>query len=391
MIESNDGGVSVTVNGGTTWTTQFNQPTAELYQVEVDDQHPYWVYGGQQDNTSIAIPSLPPFAAPAGEAGYWRAVGGCETGPSVPKPGNHHIVYSNCKGKFGVYNKLTGQEKQYYVGAANMYGHNPKELRYRFQRVAPILVSKHDPNVVYHASQYVHRTKDEGLTWEIISPDLTAFDPTTQVISGSPITRDITGEEFHSTIYALAESPRKQGVLWSGANDGPVYVTVDGGKNWKNATPKDLPPGGRVQTIEASPHRASKAYITVLRYQLGDWKPHIFRTTDYGKSWTSLADGNNGIPAEFPVRALREDPNQEGLLFAGTEYGIYISFDDGKRWQTFQQNLPITPVTDLKIHEDDLILSTMGRSFWVLDNIGTLRQLKETTNKTIQLFKQKDT
>ena len=230
-VQSNDGGANITFNSGETWSTQFNQPTAEIYQVEVDDQFPYWLYGGQQDNYStVSVPSLPPYGLQAGPNAYITNTGGCETGPAVPKPGNSNIVYSNCKGRFGVYNKVTGQEKQYYVGASNMYGHNPKNLKYRFQRVSPIHVSPHDPNVIYHASQFLHKTTDEGVTWETISPDLTAFDPDKQVISGSPITRDITGEEFYSTIYSIRESKLKEGLIWVGANDGPVHVTADGGK-----------------------------------------------------------------------------------------------------------------------------------------------------------------
>ena len=194
-----------------TWSSQDNQPTAELYQVNVDDQVPYWLYAGQQDNSTVAIPSRSASLSYGREEASIMAVGGCETGPAVPKPGNHNIVYSNCKGRFGRFNKITEQEKQYYVGAANMYGHNPADLKYRFQRVSPIMVSPHNPGIVYHASQYLHRTMDEGVTWETISPDLTAFEPDKQVISGSPITRDITGEEFYSTIYAVAESPRNSG------------------------------------------------------------------------------------------------------------------------------------------------------------------------------------
>ena len=204
-IQSNDGGANVTLNGGETWSTQYNQPTSELYQVDVDDQLVYWLYAGQQDNTTIAVPSLPPFGPQAGATAYIAGVGGCETGPAVPKPGDPNIVYANCKGRFGVYNKSTGQEQQYYVGASNMYGHNPTDLKYRFQRVSPVYVSPHNPDVVYHASQFLHKTTDDGKTWETISPDLTAFTPETQVISGSPITRDVTGEEFYSTIYDIAE------------------------------------------------------------------------------------------------------------------------------------------------------------------------------------------
>ena len=382
LIQSNDGGANVTLDGGKTWSTQHNQPTAELYQVAVDDQFPYWVYAGQQDNSTIAVPSLPPYPSPSGPNGYWLEIGGCETGPAVPKPGNHNIVYANCKGRFGRYNKKTGQEMQFYVGAANMYGHNPRELKYRFQRVSPIHVSPHDPNVVYHASQFLHRTTDDGVTWETISPDLTENDPSKQVISGEPITRDITGEEFYSTIYAVQESPLEKGLIWIGANDGPVQVTRDNGKTWTDVTPQELPPGGRVQSVEPSPHQANKAYVAVYRYLLDDWEPYIFRTDDYGQSWTRLTTGSNGIPADSPTRVVREDPDREGLLYAGTEFGMFISFDDGAHWQSFQLNLPATPVTDIKIYRKDLILSTMGRSFWVLDNLTLLHQLNEKIAKS---------
>jgi photosystem II stability/assembly factor-like uncharacterized protein len=372
FIQSNDGGANVTRDGGATWSTQHNQPTAELYQVDVDDQFPYWVYAGQQDNSTIAVPSLPPYLAPGGTGSYWRSIGGCETGPAVPKPGNHNIVYANCKGRFGRYNKETGQEQQYYVTAADMYGHNPKDLIDRFQRVSPIEISPHDPGVVYHASQYLYRTSDEGVTWERISPDLTAFEADRQVISGQPITRDITGEEFYSTLYAVEESPLESGVIWTGANDGPIHITRDGGRTWTDVTPGDLPPNGRVQTIEPSPHRVGKAYVAVYRYLLDDWQPYIYRTTDFGRTWTRLTTGTNGVPNDYPTRVIREDPGREGLLYAGTEFGMFVSFDDGARWQPFQRNLPVTPITDIEVHRADLVLSTMGRSFWILDNVTPL-------------------
>ncbi len=391
FIQANDGGVNVTFNGGKTWSTQFNQPTAEIYQVEVDDQYPYWVYGGQQDNYStIAVPSKAPYGLQKSGIGYIMNTGGCETGPAVPKPGDADVVYSNCKGRFGVYDKNTGIEKSYFVWAQYMYGHNPKELKYRFQRVSPIHVSPHDPNTIYHCSQYVHKTTDEGETWETISPDLTAFETDKQVISGSPITRDITGEEFYSTIYAIRESPIEEGLLWVGANDGPVHITQDGGGNWNEVTPK-MPTGGRVDAVEPSNHDPAKAYISVLRYQLGDPKPYIFKTEDHGKNWKLLTTGNNGIPADYPVRVIREDPKREGLLYAGTEYGLFISYDDGENWQAFQNNLPVTPITDMKIHRDDLVLSTMGRGFWVLDNISTLRQADLKNITEVTLFKPKNT
>lgn len=387
MVQCNDGGANVSLDGGRSWSTQSNQPTAELYQVNVDDQLFYWLYAGQQDNSTIRVPGQPPHGHAAGPRGFWQAVGGCETGPVVPKPGDPNIVYANCKGRFGRFNLATGQEKQFYVGAANMYGHNPKDLLFRFQRVAPILVSPHDPRTVYHASQYLHRSRDEGQSWEIISPDLTAFTPDTQVISGSPITRDITGEEFYSTIYAVAESPLQKGLIWCGANDGPIHVTTDGGENWNKVTPEGLPPGGRVQTLEPSPHDAKTCYAAVLRYQLGDDRPHIYRTRDLGKTWTRITAG---IPADFPSRVVRADPAREGLLYAGTEFGLFVSFDDGGQWQAMQRNLPVTPITDMKVHAGDLVLSTMGRSFWILDDLSRIQQLGRSQLGELHVFTPRD-
>lgn len=384
-IQANDGGANVTLNNGASWSTQENQPTSELYQVEVDDQQPYWLYAGQQDNSTVAVPSLPTGSSTNPIFG----VGGCETGPAVPKPGDHNIVYSNCKGRFGVYDKRTGQELQYYVGATNIYGHDPKKLKFRFQRVAPIHVSSHNPDVVYHTSQFVHKTVDNGKTWEIISPDLTAFESTKQVTSGTPITRDVTGEEYYSTIYAIRESKLKEGLIWVGANDGPVHVTQNGGTSWQNVTP-DMPKGGRVDAVEPSPHNPAKAYVAVLRNQLGDDMPYIYKTDDYGKSWTLLTNGSNGIPDGQPTRVIREDPAQEGVLYAGTEFGLFISFDDGANWKSFQNNLPVTPITDIRIHQNDLIMSTMGRGFWILDDINSLNQLATVANNEAYLFKPED-
>ena len=376
-IESNDGGANVTRDGGKTWSTQLNQPTAELYQVAVDDRTPYWLYAGQQDNTTIALPSLPPADwRPDGPGAWWKQVGGCETGPAVPKPGDPAIVYSNCKGQFGRYDDRTGQEQAYWVGARDLYGHDPKEMRDRFQRVSPIAVSPHPPHAVYHASQYLYRTQDEGRTWTRISPDLTAHPESTQVISGTPITRDVTGEEYYSTLYAVQESRLEAGAIIVGSNDGPVHLTRNGGRTWADVTPADLPPGGRVQNVEWSPHRRGKAYVAAYRSLLGDYAPYLYRTTDYGRTWTRLTTGANGIPADFPTRVVREDPDREGLLYAGTDYGLFVSFDDGGHWQPLQQNLPVTPVTDLVVHRKDLVLSTMGRGFWILDDLSPLEQLR---------------
>jgi photosystem II stability/assembly factor-like uncharacterized protein len=386
FIQSNDGGVNITMDGGLSWSTQYNQPTAELYSVDLDDRFPYWIYSGQQDNTTIMVPSDPPEDGSVfGHQGNWKEIGGCETGPAVPKPGNASIVYSNCKGRFGRYSQLTGQEQQYYVWAGNLYGTNPRDLPYRFQRVAPIEVSPHDPSVVYHGSQYVHRTTDEGINWETISPDLTAFRPDRQVISGAPITRDITGEEHYSVLYVIEESPVQAGVIWTGANDGPVHVTRDGGNSWTEVTPP-MPPEGRIQNIEPSPHDPAKAYVAAYRYLLGDFEPYIFKTEDYGQSWERLTDGNNGIPIDYPTRVVREDPEAEGLLYAGTELGIFISFDDGAHWQSFQQNLPRTPVTDIRMIRQDMVISTMGRSFWVMDDVTPLHELRRGVDGGNHLF-----
>ena len=329
LIQGNDGGANVTHNGGETWSTQFNQPTAELYQVEVDDQYPYWLYAGQQDNyTTIAVPSFAPNAIQNTGIGWIINTGGCETGPAVPKPGNHNTVYVNCKGRFGVFNKLTGLEKGYQVGASNIYGHNPEDLEYRFQRIAPIHVSPHNPDIVYHGSQFLHKTSNDGLIWETISPDLTAFEADKQVISGSPITRDITGEEYYSTLYAIRESKLQEGLIWTGSNDGVISVTKDGGKTWANVTPKKMPKGGRVESIEPSHFNPAKAYVVVDRHLLGDEKPYIYKTSDYGKTWELISTATNGIPLDFTSRVLREDPIRSGLLYVGTEYGLFISFDD---------------------------------------------------------------
>lgn len=376
LIQANDGGANVTHNGGKTWSTQFNQPTAELYQVEVDDQYPYWLYAGQQDNSTIAVPSSTPSASLISGRGWGISVGGCETGPAVPKPGNHNIVYANCKGNFGVFNKLTGTEKKYTVGASYIYGHNPKDLKYRFQRVAPIHVSPHNPNIVYHGSQYIHKTMTDGKIWETISPDLTAFESDKQVISGSPITRDITGEEYYSTLYSIRESSLKEGLIWTGSNDGVVSVTQDGGKSWKNVTPKKMLKGARVESIATSNFNPGKAYIAVDGHLLGDATPYFYKTSNYGRSWELIT---TGIPDDFTSKVLREDPVRAGLLYAGTEFGMFVSFNDGQSWEKFQQNLPVTPITDIKIFRGDLILSTMGRAFWILDNITSLRQ-KEINN-----------
>ncbi len=384
IIQSNDGGANVSTDGGRTWSTQMNQPTAEIYGVWVDNQFPYKLYGAQQDNSTIIISSQ---ADPLSRDD-WRTGPGCETGPIMPYPGNPEIVYGSCKGQYGVMNLKTGQEKNYWIGAQSLYGNPASDLILRFQRVSPMATSPHDPSILYYGSQYLHRTRDKGITWETISPDLTAHPDCCQGVSGEPITRDVTGEEFYSTLYAIAESPLEKGVIWTGANDGPFHITRNNGKTWTNVTPKDLPSGGRVQYIEPSPHRKGSAYYAVYRWLLGDYQPYIYRTDDYGKSWTRLTNGKNGIPADWPTRVVREDPDREGLLYAGTEFGIFVSFDNGANWQSLQLNLPNVPVTDIKVHHKDLLVSTQGRAFWVLDNLSSIQQLTpQVTPSDVHLFK----
>jgi photosystem II stability/assembly factor-like uncharacterized protein len=387
MIQSNDGGANVSTDGGRTWSSQMNQPTAEIYGIWVDNQFPYKLYGAQQDNTTLILSSqADPFST-----NDWRAGPGCETGPIMPHPLNPDIVYGSCKGQYGVMNLKTGQEKSYWIGAQSLYGNPASDLIYRMQRVSPMATSPHDPEVLYYGSQYVHRTRDKGVTWEKISPDLTARPACCQGASGEPITRDVTGEEFYSTLYAITESPLEKGVIWTGSNDGPFYVTRDNGKKWTNVTPKDLPQGGRVQYIEASPHRKGSAYFAVYRWLLGDYEPYIYLTNDYGNTWTRLTTGHNGIPADWPTRVVREDPDREGLLYAGTEFGMFISFDNGAHWQPFQLNLPNVPVTDIKVHQKDLIVSTQGRAIWILDNVTSLHQLSpQTKTSEVTLFKPRD-
>jgi len=386
-VQSNDGGANISTDGGRTWSSQLNQPTGEFYGVWMDEQFPYNLYGAQQDNTTIIISSQADPFSPAD----WRTGPGFETGPIMPHPLNPEIVYGSCNGQYGVMNLKTGQEKNYWIGAQSLYGNPASDLIYRMQRVSPMATSPHDPDVLYYGSQYVHRTRDKGVTWDRISPDLTAHPDCCQGASGEPITRDITGEEFYSTLYAIAESPLEKGVIWTGSNDGPFYVTRDNGKNWTNVTPKDLPPGGRVQYIEASPHRKGSAYYAVYRWLLGDYKPYIYLTNDYGRTWTRLTNGKNGIPEDWPTRVVREDPDREGLLYAGTEFGMFISFDNGGHWQSFQLNLPNVPVSDIKVHHKDLIVSTQGRAIWILDNITSLHQLSsQQKTSDAYLFKPRD-
>ncbi|WP_206362036.1 WD40/YVTN/BNR-like repeat-containing protein [Sphingomonas montana] len=371
MVQANDGGANVSVDGGDNWTTQANQPTAEIYQVAVDNQFPYRLYGAQQDNTTVIVPSLS-----LGDGQDYRIGPGCETGPIIPKIDDPNLVWGACKGQFSRLDLRTnGNEQRYWIGSESLYGNDPKDLRYRFQRVAPLEVSPTRAATIYYGSQFVHRSPDGGVTWQTISPDLTANPAERQFASGEPITRDATGEEIYSTVYAIRESGVRPGVIWAGSNDGLVHVTQDDGKTWRNVTPKGLPPGGRVQNIEPGVRAPGTAYVAIYRYLMGDFAPYLYATDNYGKSWKRLADGRNGIAANEPTRVIREDPERPGLLYAGTEFGMYASFDSGAHWQSLQLDLPATPVTDIRLAHGDLILSTQGRGFWILDNLSVLRQV----------------
>ncbi len=379
MIQANDGGANVSLDGGRTWSTQYNQPTAEIYQVYTDDQFPYRIYGAQQDNSTLIIPNLPLASSPPDDPiQLWRQGPGCETGPIMPHRTNPDTVYGSCKGQFSRMSLRTGQEKQYWVGAQSLYGMPGKDLILRFQRVSPMEVSPHDSRAIYYGSQHVHRTRDEGVTWDRISPDLTWNPPDRQQrTAGEPITIDATGEETYSTLYAIRESPVAKGVIWTGANDGPFHITRDDGKTWSNITPRNQPPGCRVQNIDPSPHRSGSAYYAVLCYLLGDFRPFLWRTDDYGRTWSLLTSGSNGIPADHPTRVVREDPARPGLLYAGTEFGMFVSFDNGLKWNSLQLNLPATPITDMKVHNGDLVISTQGRSFWILDDLSPLQKMTD--------------
>jgi photosystem II stability/assembly factor-like uncharacterized protein len=375
MVQSNDGGANVSYDGGKTWSSQDIQPTAEFYGVWLDNAFPYNLYMAQQDNSTYIVPSLNnPFNMAAVRVGP-----GCETGPIIPHPSDENIVHGNCKGQYAVMNMKAGVTKNYWIGAQSLYGNDGGDLLFRMQRTTPMATSPHDPKVLYYGSQYLHRTRNNGASWEKISPDLTAFPKCCQGGSGEPITRDVTGEEFYSTLYAISESPLEKGVIWTGSNDGPFSVTRDDGKTWSRITPKGLGEGGRVAWIDASPHRKGSAYYATYRYLLGDYKPYVYLTNDYGKTWKLLTDGTNGIAADVPVRVVREDPVREGLLYAGTEFGLYISFDNGGHWQPFNLNMPIIPINDIRVHKGDLVIATQGRAAWILDNIAPLQQIGPTT------------
>ncbi|MEM1247082.1 MAG: glycosyl hydrolase [Acidobacteriota bacterium] len=378
LVSGNDGGVNVSLNGGKTFSEVMNQPTAEFYRVAVDSSFPYNVYGAQQDNSTAAMAAIGGGGSffSGGGADFFE-VGGGESGHIAVDPRDNKVIYAGSYG--GTITRMdrnTGVTRSVRVYEDAPTGQQAKDMKYRFQWNAPIRISPHDPDVVYTTSQYVHRTRNAGIDWEIISPDLTTDNEEYQLYSGSTgITQDNTGVEVYTTIFSFEESPLEKGHLWAGSDDGRVHISRDNGESWQDITPKNIPEGGTVNMIDLSAHDPARAHMAVYKYREQDYRPYIFQTNDYGASWKLLTDGTNGIPESHFTRVVREDPNRRGLLFVGTEFGMYISADDGERWQSFQLNLPIVPVTDMVFKNNDLVLATQGRAFYVLDDLSALSQL----------------
>ena len=387
MINGNDGGANVSFNAGRTWSTRLNQPTAEFYRVTVDNQFPYRLYGAQQDNSTISVPSWSPGGVDPRQ--HWYAVGGGESGHIAVDPRDTRIVYAgNYIGYISRLDRTRGHQRNVVIYPQMHDGLAGREIRYRFQWNAPIRISPHDPDVLYHTSQYVHRSRDGGQSWETISPDLTADNDAYQDIPGGPIQHDHTGVELYGTIFAFEESPHQAGELWAGSDDGLVHISRNDGKDWSDITPPGMPAEGTVNAIDLSTRVAGRALVAVYRYRRNDSRPYIFLSNDHGQNWKLLTDGKNGIPEDHFVRVVREDPERPGLFYAGTEFGVYVSFDDGDQWQPLQLNLPRTPVTDMTVQRGDLVVATQGRSFWILDDLSPLRQLDEQVlESSIYLFK----
>ncbi len=370
LFNSNDGGVTISVDGGKTWTEQNNQPTAQFYHVAVDNHWPYRLYGAQQDNTTVAIASYSDDGVIARQD--WYEVGGGESGYISPDPRDPEIVYAGSDGAIITrYDHRTNQLVDVSPYPLDTSGNGANALKYRFQWTEPVFVSAYDSNVIYSAAQNVFKSADQGHSWSAISPDLTRNDKEKQKPSGGDITLDITSVEYYDTVFALAESPLQKGMLWAGTDDGLIHLTRDDGKTWENVTPKAMPEWSMVSIIEASPHDAGTAYAAIDRHKLDDFNPFIYKTHDFGKTWTLI---NSGIPVGAYVRSVREDPKMKGLLYAGTETGVYFSLDDGAHWQSLQLNLPTTPIHDLAVKDNDLVAATHGRAFWILDDVSPLRQ-----------------
>lgn len=370
MINSNDGGANISNNGGVSWSTQRNQATSQFYRVITDNQVPYHVYGGQQDNSAIGI------ASRTYDQGIdwkdWYSVAGCESAFLAFDPDDPQVIFGGCyQGIIDRWYRATHLSKEIKEYPELSLGNAPENFKYRYNWNAPIISSPHDRSTIYHAGNVVFKTNDMGTTWEVISTDLTRNEKSKQGPGGKPFTNEAAGGENYNTLMALVESPYEEGVLWAGSDDGLVHLTRDGGSNWENVTPSNLPEG-IINSIEVSPHDPATAYIAVMRYKMMDLKPYVFKTSDYGKSWNKIV---NGFQDEHTfVRTVREDPVRKGLLYAGTETGLYISLNDGQNWQPLQLNLPVVPINDLVIQNNDLVAATAGRSFWILDDLSPLQQ-----------------
>jgi photosystem II stability/assembly factor-like uncharacterized protein len=375
MANSNDGGANVTLDDGQNWTEQ-DFPTAQFYNVITTSHVPYHVCGAQQDNSTACVPST---------GGDLYPVGGGESGYIAPDPEDTDVFYAGSYGGLLTrINRRTGERRNINIWPDNPMGHSASDITERFQWTFPIVFSKTDPNVLYATSQHVWRTTNEGQSWERISPDLTRHDPSTMGPSGGPITLDQTGVETYATVFTLAPSALDGNIIWAGSDDGLVHVTRDGGKNWQNVTPKDLPEFTRVSLIDASPHAPGTAYLAGNRYQRSDRAPYVYKTSDFGRTWTKIV---TGLPGDDFARAIREDKQRKGLLFLGTETGTYVSFDDGARWQSLRLDMPVTPVHGIEVKDNDLVIGTHGRSFYILDNISVLRQATASmTNEALVLF-----
>src|SRR5436190_4425752 len=370
MIESNDGGAQVSFDGGRTWTSQDNQPTAQFYRVSADNDFPYRILGGQQDNSAVRIRSRSDGSGIG--PGDWQATAGGESGYIVADPKDPDVVFGGSYGGFlTMQNHRTNESRDVNPWPDNPMGWGAAELKYRFQWNFPLLFSPNDPNVMYAGANVVFRSRDHGSSWEAISPDLTRDDKSKEGPAGGPITKDNTSVEYYATVFYIAESPVEPGVIWAGSDDGLVHVTRDNGKTWNKVTPAGLPEWAQINAIDASPRDKGAAYVAATRYKLDDNRPYLFRTKDYGATWTEI-DGD--LPKDQFTRVVRADPKRPGLLYAGTERGIFVSFDDGARWQSLQLKLPIVPITDLLIKNDDLVAATQGRGFWILDDLDSLRQ-----------------
>ncbi len=387
LIVGNDGGAQVSLDGGNTWSTYHNQATAQFYRVTTDNHFPYRIYVAQQDNTTLRIAHRS--TGNAITAADWEPTAGGESAHIAPHPKNPDIVFGGSYGGFLTrYNHQTQEEHAVNVWPNNPMGHGAEDMKYRFQWNFPIFFSPHKPDKVYAASNHLHASTDGGRSWQTISPDLTRNDSTKLGPSGGPITKDNTSVEYYCTIFAAAESPHEEGVIWTGSDDGLLHLTRDGGKNWTNVTPPKLPEWAMINSLEVSPHEKGGLYLAATRYKLGDYTPYLYQTKDYGKTWTRITEG---IAPEHFTRVIRADPSKVGLLYAGTESGLYISFDDGKKWQKFQQNLPIVPITDLTIKNQNLIVATQGRSLWILDDLTPLHQIMDAPGAgTAQLFRPLD-